>query len=94
MGFARLLRAAAIGAMLAVAACDTDEEQADNVAAPKAVPTQPVSVSGEAVASCYAAIEIGAPAPAPDRAVFVFVDQTTGLDPRLRATIETNHPRL
>lgn len=50
--------------------------------------------SGNAVPSCYAAVAIGAPAPAPGRAVFVLVDQTTGLDEHLRETISRNLEQL
>lgn len=88
MPFANLLRAAAIGAALALAACGDDGEPTNETTAPG-----PTAAGHEAVPSCYAALDIAAP-PAPERAVFVLVDQTTGLDPRLRATVTSNLERL
>lgn len=47
-----------------------------------------------AAIDCYPATRIGRDAPDPSRALFVFVDQTTGLDERLRETIGENVGRL
>lgn len=53
-----------------------------------------VPPSENAVPSCYAAVDVGVPAPAPHRALFILVDQTTGLDDRLRQTLRSNLERL
>ena len=47
-------------------------------------------LAGLDIPDCYAASGLGVPAPAPARAVFVLVDQTTGLDDHLRATARDN----
>ena len=39
---------------------------------------------------CYSAVKLEAESPAPERAVFVLVDQTTGLDKPLRETVAEN----
>lgn len=43
---------------------------------------------------CYEAVKLEAEPPAPERAVFVLVDQTTGLDNGLRDTVADNVERL
>ena len=43
---------------------------------------------------CYSRARLSVPAPDPERAVFVVVDQTTGLDDRLRVTVRDNLRRL
>jgi hypothetical protein len=47
-----------------------------------------------ASSSCYASAGVGVHPPAPERAVFVLVDQTTGLDDRLRERLVANLRRL
>jgi hypothetical protein len=54
-----------------------------------AVPFAPALAQNN-VPSCYTASGIGLAPPAPRHATFVFVDQSTGLDARLRNTIESN----
>lgn len=44
--------------------------------------------------SCYSRTRVTIPAPVPTRAVFVVIDQTTGLDERLRETVTSNLRRL
>lgn len=46
------------------------------------------------VPSCYAAVHIDAAPPPPARAVFLFVDQTTALDPGLAASVRRNMQHL
>ena len=82
--------AALTAASLALTACGTGSDNAQE----SGDTPPPPSAGGGAVASCYQAVGIGVPAPAPSRAVFVLVDQTTGLDDRLRGTIQSNAERL
>lgn len=42
------------------------------------------------IPSCYAANNVGAAAPAPARELFVLIDQTTQLDPRLQSSVKEN----
>lgn len=53
----------------------------------------PVLAAENEVPSCYAAIDIGLVPSKPDREVLVFVDQTTPLDPALKASAldQVNH---
>ncbi len=77
-----------LSALLASAGCNGTEGDNSSTGANTAGGDLPAA--GEAVPSCYAAVRIGVPAPAPTRSVFVLVDQTTGLDDRLRETARRN----
>jgi hypothetical protein len=52
-------------------------------------PPPPENRSTAELPSCYGQPRIDATAPVPTKAIFVLVDQTTGLDPRLRDRIRT-----
>jgi hypothetical protein len=58
----------------------------------------PDQTAEEGVPSCYALarkqVHLNADAPEPTRAVFVLVDETTGLDKDLRKTVKSNVDRL
>lgn len=81
----RKLALAPLVLLLAAGSCDTEkgEEDASNAA----VPTEPTLAD---IASCYEAVEFPDPAPPPDRAVFVLLDETTGLDEHLREQLAEN----
>jgi hypothetical protein len=76
--------AVALGIALLMAGCKTDPPPGNNGESHKlAFRTD-----------CYAAVELDTEIPSPDRAVFVLVDQTTGLDKGLRNTITANVAKL
>lgn len=56
-------------------------------------PGQQSAAAGD-IPSCYATSGLQLEPPAPTRAIFVFVDQTTGLDDRLRETVRHNFEHL
>lgn len=74
----RKLSIASAAAALILGACDGSVPQPSADAEPK----KPAFRD-----NCYEAVELGIDAPKPKRAVFVLVDQTTGLDEGLRGTV-------
>lgn len=75
------------GMLALLAACGPDGSNETATLTAAAVNEQ---LAGLDIPDCYAASGLGVPAPAPARAVFVLVDQTTGLDDHLRATARDN----
>lgn len=57
-------------------------------------PKPRAALARDDIQSCYAAVKLDVDAPAPSRTLFVLVDQTTGLDDRLRRTVTDNAERL
>jgi hypothetical protein len=76
---------------LSLEACPDRDASGNHAAAPAETGSQ---AARNDVPSCYATVRPGVGAPPPGRAVFVLVDQTTGLDQRLRETVRSNVERL
>lgn len=72
--------------------CNGDDSRGNAV--DESQPANAQDQGGSLVPSCYAAVELDVPPPPPTRAVFVLIDQTTGIDDRLKDTARTNLERL
>ena len=92
----KLRTAALLGALLVLGGCNG--EISDPAAEAEVETGNGASADDELartpVPDCYAEAGLSVAPPQPERALFVMVDQTTGLDDRLRRTVRSNAQRL
>lgn len=89
----RTLLAVALGLLLTASNCSPDTDASNGTDAASAGENA-VALSQEPIPDCYGRSRLGIAAPETERAIFVMVDQTTGLDDQLRRTVMSNMIRL